>query len=88
MLILKYLLSYSIYFLFNGKQKYSLSNKNFSCKISRFHPIKQIKKLDVISLKIILPKHWYHYVIHLIVHLMVRFISDFFLIYYICLKII
>ena len=51
MLILKFLLSYSIYFLFNGKQKYSLSNKMFSCKISRFHPIKNIKKLDVISLK-------------------------------------
>ena len=50
MLILKYLLSYSIYYLIL-KQKYSLSNKNFSCKISRFHPIKQIKKLDTISLK-------------------------------------
>ena len=35
-----------------------MENKNihyqinfFGCKISRFHPIKQIKKLDVISLK-------------------------------------
>ena len=51
MLILKFLLSYSIYFLFNGKQKYSLSNEIFSCKISRFHPIKQIKKLETIPLK-------------------------------------
>ena len=42
------------------KQKYSLSNKMFSCKFGRFHPIKQIKKLDTISLKIILQKHWYH----------------------------